>query len=80
MAEYKEFVYPDSDPDYADDRSMDDSYGVLIIESGEHPFGDWGKYVINAQDPGSAFTVYEGELDRYIEILTWLKNYKKEDK
>ncbi len=64
----REYRYKDADPEYQDDQ-WDDHYVVLYNAD---------KLVINADEAGHSIAVYEGEVDRYIAILSEYKRYLNE--
>lgn len=82
--QYKEFRFPDPDPEYASLEYWDDVYSVL--STGRFYGTSNGvpeatrSWVINAHEPSVAFTVYEEEVDHYITILNWIKEQVEEKK
>lgn len=70
----------DPDPEWQDDK-WDDIYRAVeltdvdpVVSSGSPISPKW------AINPGyTSFVVYEEEIDHYIELLTAIKNYNKEE-
>jgi hypothetical protein len=72
---YKEFKFPDLEPEFAED-GWEDTYSVLRYDEtyGIDANNPWASrsYRINVHE-GAALSVGAHEVDRYIEIFNWIK-------
>ena len=77
MAEYKEFRWPDEDQEGWPSPTWDEVYGVLVTDvidgSTSGKPDTHREYILNAAEPGHSFLIRAAEIDRYIEILNWIK-------
>lgn len=66
--ELKEFRF--ADPDHSDIQ-----YRYAVLHMDEYADMDFEKYIVNADDSvGTA--IYPGEIDYWIEILSWIKEHQ----